>query len=1002
MKKLSDKIAAILILSGLGLAGGLSFAAEFEVLDRFSVDGYTVLRGSADIPGGSFAVGGSTLVVKSGNVGIGTTGPAAKLEIRGLDTQAYNLAVGTSAAYSLVVSTGGNVGIGTTNPLSNFEVAGEIKLGYSASACSLNTAGTLRWYDGHISVCNGSAWRQLDNQPPPTITTITPAAGVVTGGTAITIAGTGFNQGLEFTIGGAPATSIALSGAIQITAVTPAGTEGSREVRIVNSDGQYVTGAFTYNPLPTSGGPVSPASGTEGTVITITGTGFVTGLTVKIDSAQATINSVSAGQIVAVAPVNAATGAKNIIITNPDTGAVTLTGGFTYLSPTVTDVNPAYGSGLGGTVITITGTSFVNATGLAVTIGGVPATNFTWNSATQITATTPANSASGSKTVMVTNRDSGSGTKTNGFTYTVYATGGTVSSSGIYRIHTFNTGATLTVNTGGNMEVLVVAGGGGGGNGNVPGAGGAGGVIYRNSYAVAAGGTTVTIGAGGAVATKGSDSVFGSLTAIGGGRGGNEQESGTGSGHEGGSGGGAAYSPGASTDYTNLGGTAQQPGSASGGFGNAGGRGSRQTLNHNTAGGGGAGQLGTDGVYGAASGGKGGNGLAYSISGASVYYGGGGGGAAWSGGTGTSAGGLGGGGIGGYYSVSQGAAANGAANTGGGGGAGYTGGVSGIGGSGIVIVRYPLAASLWDALPSLGSVSPVSGRRNGGYTITLTGSNFATPAAVTIGGIPAEATTTGSSQIIATVPDLASSGAKNIVVTNPGGQASTLTGGFTAFRPGETQAAAGLSCYDIQLSPGGSVGNGVYWVDPNGGATTDAFQAYCDMTTNGGGWTLVFASGINTYDTTTLKTSAAYGTVPLSLSCNGADSKFSDATIRSMWTQRLRYTILADSTQGMTRFSDTNVSALSSWSDQCALNNKIVWYFAASPTVFSNLAASHGEFCGWSYGGDCIGGSGHGLCWSGPHNGYATHLNSTGAHITIPADISALGSQSGCGFGWVK
>ena len=58
-------------------------AAEFEVLDKLSVDGYTVLRGSADIPGGSFTVGVSTLVVKNGNIGIGTTGPAQKLEVSG-------------------------------------------------------------------------------------------------------------------------------------------------------------------------------------------------------------------------------------------------------------------------------------------------------------------------------------------------------------------------------------------------------------------------------------------------------------------------------------------------------------------------------------------------------------------------------------------------------------------------------------------------------------------------------------------------------------------------------------------------------------------------------------------------------------------------------------------------------------------------------------------------------------------------------------------------------
>ena len=82
MKNWMKRLAAILIFSGLSLAGVVSFAAEFEVLDKLSVDGYSVFRGSADIPGGLFAVGASTFVVKNGNVGIGTTAPTGSFEVR--------------------------------------------------------------------------------------------------------------------------------------------------------------------------------------------------------------------------------------------------------------------------------------------------------------------------------------------------------------------------------------------------------------------------------------------------------------------------------------------------------------------------------------------------------------------------------------------------------------------------------------------------------------------------------------------------------------------------------------------------------------------------------------------------------------------------------------------------------------------------------------------------------------------------------------------------------
>ena len=112
MKNWIKILAAAFAFSGTGLAGGAASAAEFEVLDRLSVDGYAVLRGSADVSGSGFSVGGSTFVVKTGNVGIGTTDPGALFQVGG----------GT-----LTATAGGYVGIGQANPANVLHVTGNVE-----------------------------------------------------------------------------------------------------------------------------------------------------------------------------------------------------------------------------------------------------------------------------------------------------------------------------------------------------------------------------------------------------------------------------------------------------------------------------------------------------------------------------------------------------------------------------------------------------------------------------------------------------------------------------------------------------------------------------------------------------------------------------------------------------------------------------------------------------------------------------------------------------------
>ena len=241
-------------------------------------------------------------------------------------------------------------------------------------------------------------------------------------------------------------------------------------------------------------------------------------------------------------------------------------------------------------------------------------------------------------------------------------------------------------------DVLVVAGGGGTGYSLYHnGGGGAGGLIYSSGILSAGQSYGITIGAGGTGGTSqgstdqgnGNNSIFGTLTAVGGGSGGSYPNQ---PGRTGGSGGGGAENGNSSSNV---------PGSGTTGQGNSGATG--YVGGQGAGGGGGASAAGGTGVNNSR-GGNGGAGLQYSISGSAVYYAGGGGGASYYGNS-NSSGGAGGGGTGWYNcQAASGTPTNGSAgsanatpNTGGGAG-GYEradGRAGAVGGSGIVIIRIP-------------------------------------------------------------------------------------------------------------------------------------------------------------------------------------------------------------------------------------------------------------------------------------------------------------------------
>ena len=250
----------------------------------------------------------------------------------------------------------GATGSAVTIRGTNFSGANTVSFGGVAAASftvnsdSVITASVGAGATGSVTVRKFSGTGSLPGftfLPPPTIVSFTPNPAAA--GSIVTITGTHFTATTAVTIGGVPAASYTVVSDNTITTVVAAaGVSGS--VTVTTPGGTATQTGFVPIPVVTS---FLPASGTQGTIMTISGSGFSGISAVRVGGTPVISFTVSSATSIIAIVGGGASG--DVTVDAP--GGNALSPGFTWFAPPViTSFNPA--SGPVGTTVTITGTGF--------------------------------------------------------------------------------------------------------------------------------------------------------------------------------------------------------------------------------------------------------------------------------------------------------------------------------------------------------------------------------------------------------------------------------------------------------------------------------------------------------------------------------------------------------------------------------------------------------------------------------------------------------------------
>jgi hypothetical protein len=314
--------------------------------------------------------------------------------------------------------------------------------------------------DVTVQTCGGTSVNSANSKftyaAAPTVTHLQPATGPATGGTSVTISGTGFwgisgtSNITSITFGGHAAAFAPAGSDTQVTATAPAYTPGDPvavDVIVTTADGgpsaavgadkyTYAFQAPTITSINPTGGPVA-----GGTVVSIVGTGFL-GVVCPSDvkfglvTAQAcTVTNDT--HMSATSPAQGA-GSVHIVVTNHTLASTPgASDAFLYVAkPTVTSLSPSTGPEAGGTSVDIHGTGFLGGGATcnvsSIKFGTAAATVPGSCTDTVITVNSPAKAAADGDVVDVVVKTVGGSTDTSSadrFTYVPAPTITTVSPS---------------------------------------------------------------------------------------------------------------------------------------------------------------------------------------------------------------------------------------------------------------------------------------------------------------------------------------------------------------------------------------------------------------------------------------------------------------------------------------------------------------------------------------------------------------------------------------------